>query len=101
MIPTAFLADIRRHIEHLNRQIEKPDAQLESAIEVAVPVCTQYYSWASFPLSSAILFYDVSMGRLLTNGKQKKVAFTACIRKLIVILNAMVRDQRKWNENMA
>jgi transposase len=39
--------------------------------------------------------------RLVAQGTHKKIAITACTRKLIVILNAMVRDQRKWNENMA
>lgn len=34
--------------------------------------------------------------RLLAAGKDKKVALTACMRKLIVILNAMVRDQCTW-----
>lgn len=31
--------------------------------------------------------------RLLAKGKEKKVALTACMRKLLVILNAMARDQ--------
>lgn len=34
--------------------------------------------------------------RLLAAGKEKKVALTACMRKLLVILNAMVRDQCPW-----
>jgi transposase len=34
--------------------------------------------------------------RLLENGKEKMVAVVACMRKLIVILNAMARDQRPW-----
>lgn len=34
--------------------------------------------------------------RLLANGKEKKVALTACMRKLLVILNAMARDQQSW-----
>ena len=34
--------------------------------------------------------------RLLANGKEKKVAITACMRKLLVILNAMARDQQPW-----
>jgi len=34
--------------------------------------------------------------RLLANGKEKKVALTACMRKLLVILNAMARDQKTW-----
>lgn len=34
--------------------------------------------------------------RLVAAGKPHKVAMTACMRKLLVILNAMVRDQRAW-----
>lgn len=34
--------------------------------------------------------------RLLRQGKEKKVALTACMRKLLVILNAMVRTQQPW-----
>lgn len=37
-------------------------------------------------------FYE----RLLANGKEKKVALTACMRKLLVILNAIMRDQLPW-----
>jgi transposase len=33
---------------------------------------------------------------LLDMGKIKKVALTACMRKLLIILNAMVRDHRPW-----
>ena len=33
---------------------------------------------------------------LLEKGKEKKVALTACMRKLLVILNAMVRENRQW-----
>jgi len=38
-------------------------------------------------------FYD----RLLAAGKAKKVALTACMRKLLVICNAMVRDNTEWS----
>lgn len=34
--------------------------------------------------------------RLLAAGKPKKLALTACMRKLLTILNAMLRDQRPW-----
>ena len=34
--------------------------------------------------------------RLLASGKAKKVALVACMRKLLVILNAMVRDGKPW-----
>ena len=34
--------------------------------------------------------------RLLAKGKEKKVAIIACVRKMIVILNSMVRDGVLW-----
>ena len=37
-------------------------------------------------------FYE----RLLAKGKAKKVALTACMHKLLRILNAIVRDQKRW-----
>lgn len=38
-------------------------------------------------------FYD----RLVAKGKEKKVALTACMRKLIVILNTMIARREKWD----
>lgn len=35
--------------------------------------------------------------RLLKAGKKKKVAIVACMRKLLTILNAMLRDRKHWN----
>jgi transposase len=32
----------------------------------------------------------------LKRGKEKKVAITACMRKFLVILNAMMRDQKPF-----
>jgi transposase len=40
-------------------------------------------------------FYD----RLVAKGKLKKVALTACMRKLIVILNTMIARGEKWDAN--
>lgn len=37
-------------------------------------------------------FYE----KLVAQGKHKKVALIACMRKMITILNAMVRDQKEW-----
>ena len=39
-------------------------------------------------------FYE----KLVAGGKHKKVALTACMRKLMTILNAMVRDGKRWHE---
>ncbi len=38
-------------------------------------------------------FYE----KLIQAGKPKKVALTACMRKILTILNAMVRDNQPWN----
>ena len=38
-------------------------------------------------------FYE----RLLKAGKVKKVALVACMRKLLTILNAMMRTMTVWN----
>lgn len=37
--------------------------------------------------------------RLIAKGKKPKVALTACMRKLLVILNTMVKTQTAWNPN--
>jgi transposase len=38
--------------------------------------------------------------RLLEAGKPKKVALTACMRKLLTILNAMLKHNRPWNPDL-
>jgi len=38
--------------------------------------------------------------RLVANGKPKKVALTATMRKLLTILNALVRDRRPWDATL-
>jgi transposase len=38
------------------------------------------------------IFYE----RLVKQGKEKKVALTACMRKLLVILNAMMHSNQPW-----
>jgi len=40
-------------------------------------------------------FYE----KLLAKGKLKKVALVACIRKLMTILNAMLRSGETWKSN--
>ena len=39
--------------------------------------------------------------RLIALGKPKKVALTACMRKLLGILNALIRHQATWNPEFA
>jgi len=41
-------------------------------------------------------FYD----RLRVAGKLPKVAITACMRKLLTILNTMIKNRTCWMENV-
>lgn len=34
--------------------------------------------------------------RLIANGKKPKVAIVACMRKMLIMLNAMIRDNTEW-----
>jgi len=38
---------------------------------------------------------------LLARGKRKKVALVACMRKLLIILNAILREKKPWRPNVA
>lgn len=68
------------------RRIAGGRSQLRRALYMAALTATRYN-----PVIRA--FY----GRLLTAGKLKKVALVACMRKLLTILNAMVRDGRPFD----
>ncbi len=45
--------------------------------------------------------FKATYNRLVASGKPKKVAIVACVRKMIVILNSMVRDGVCWDPKMA
>lgn len=55
---------------------------------------TLYMATLSATLCNPVIkpFYD----HLVRQGKHKKVALTACMRKMITMLNAMVRDNKAW-----
>jgi transposase len=38
-------------------------------------------------------------GRLVTAGKPKRVALIACMRKLLIILTAMMRTSTTWRQS--
>jgi transposase len=39
--------------------------------------------------------------RLIAAGKKPKVALTACMRKFLVMLNAVLRQRTPWNPELA
>ena len=60
--------------------------QVQAALYMAALVATRFN-----PVLR--VFYQ----RLCMAGKPKKVALTACMRKLLTILNLMVRQNRHWS----
>ena len=65
-------------------------AQVRQALYMATLVATRHN-----PTIRA--FYE----RLVAAGKAKKLALTACMRKLLVILNAMLRDGTPWRATLS
>jgi len=61
-------------------------ASIRSALYMATLVATRFNP-------TIAVFYH----RLRTAGKEHKVALTACMRKLLTILNAMARDHTHWS----
>jgi len=61
-------------------------ARVRSALYMAALVASRYN-----PVIRS--FYQ----RLCAAGKPKKVALTACMRKLLLILNSMIRHEERWN----
>jgi transposase len=45
--------------------------------------------------------FKVKYEQLVAAGKEKKVAITAIMRKMLVLANALLRDHRKWVEKAA
>lgn len=60
-------------------------AQVRQGIYMAALVASRHN-----PVIKA--FYE----KLIEKGKPKKVALVACMRKMLIIVNAMVRDNRTW-----
>jgi len=81
------VAPLNRDSGHFRgkRKVWGGRSHVRSALYMAALVATRHN-----PVIKA--FY----GRLLAAGKPKKVALTACMRKLLTILNAMTRDHRSW-----
>jgi len=63
-------------------------AQVRSILYMAALSAVQY----NHPIKA---FYN----RLLKNGKTKKVALVACMRKLLTVANSMLRNNTEWNTN--
>jgi len=63
---------------------------VRAVLYMAALTATRYNTWLK-------AFYE----RLRAAGKPAKVALTACMRKLLTLLNAMARDNTRWVEPAA
>ena len=54
-----------------------------------------------FSTCGQCLFCQRNQENLCDAGKAKKVALTACMRKLLTMLNAMVKHRTPWENNVA
>lgn len=75
---------------HGKRRIRGGRAQSRTALFLSAMVATRFNP-------DVKRFYE----RLLGLGKHKKVALIACIRKIVVALNAMLRDNLPWQSAIA
>lgn len=56
------------------------------------------------PILGAVTKHNKRLKELYTRfveaGKLKKVALTACMRKLVIWANAIIKSQEPWNETL-
>jgi transposase len=74
---------------HGKRMVWGGRARVRAALYMAALTASRYN-----PVIKA--FYQ----RLCGSGKARKVALTACMRKLLIILNLMVKHQQFWDPNV-
>jgi len=88
-VALAGLAPYNRDSGHFRgkRMIRGGRSYLRRMLYMAAVVASRYN-----PVIRA--FYQ----RLVAAGKPKKLALTACMRKLVLILNAMVKHHQPWNQ---
>lgn len=73
-----------------SRSIWGGRAQVRKTLYMSTLVATRYN-----PVIAALY------NRLVERGKPKKVAIVACMRKLLIIGNAMIRDRTAWTPELA
>ena len=80
MVVVKSSGEVGSSITRLNcPRAHNPCAAICFAVDVPNLICKDFHS------------------RLIAAGKPKKVAIVACMRKLLTILNAMLREHALWN----
>jgi len=52
--------------------------------------------YGNLTLFGGLTFFKILTGEHLAAGKLKKVALTACMHKLVTMLNAMLKHRTAW-----
>ena len=82
----------------LKKQLKVIEGQIETAVQADEPnarkveILNSVKGVGPVTVSTIRTFYQ----RLLAKGKPKKVALTAAMRKLLTILNALVKSNQLW-----
>ena len=69
----------------------------DAACGAGAPVCARRCTWRRSSASRRNPILKAFYARLRAAGKPAKVALVACMRKLLIIVNAMMRDGRAWD----
>jgi transposase len=107
------LKAIDRHVGVLHAELSELDRDIDGAIRkspawqadadllASVPgvgkATLRTLNMAALVASRANPVIAAHYQKLKANGKAAKQALTACIRKLLVILNAILRDRKPWS----
>ena len=66
----------------------------------AEPGCERCSTWVRWSPVDTIRCYEPSINGCWRQGSPKKLALTACMRKLLTILNAMVKAGQHWTHQV-
>jgi len=118
--PRVLRAEIQAHITWLKRRLGRLNRKAIAALVGVAPLNRDSGTlrgrrmvWGGRAAVRAVLYMGTLVAvrhnpilrafyqRLRAAGKLPKVALTACMRKLLTILNAMLKHQRPWNPNYA
>jgi transposase len=92
VMPEALKPSIDRIIESLDREI--------TSLELLIQDERRFFS-ALWSRSATTPTSNASMSAYFKRAKHKKVALTACIRKIVTALNAMLRNNKPWQSSFA
>ena len=68
---------------------------------VGGPGCARHSTWLRWSGCDTTRTLAAFHARLIAAGKRPKVALVACMHKLLLILNAIIRTNQPWHDDQA